>query len=366
MSHHDHYETNPHFARIPSQNPHLKGGGASTSQTSPHQPLIPPIPHHKTPKHKTPHHKTPQPHPVAPPGILIKSRGRHREKPIQEPTHSIRPLPLSPEDKLPPRKPPNSAKRPLLLSPEDHHHQQQQQQQRPPPPQPPPRGGGYGSTLPPIPKPSPWRTAPTPSPHRRGCPRLPPPSRETSTMTWSAAFCCAIFWVLLILGGLIVLIVYLVYRPRSPYVDISAANLNAAYLDMGFLLNGDLTILANVTNPSKKSSVDFTYATFELYYYNNLIATQYIEPFKVPKKMSIFANIHLVSSQVQLQPTQSRELQRQIETGPVLLNLRGTFHARSYFGPLFRYSYRLHTHCSVSFNSPPSGAMRARRCNTRR
>ncbi|CAL9248593.1 unnamed protein product [Arabidopsis halleri] len=357
MSHHHHHETNPHFARIPSQNPHLKGG-ASTSQTSPHQPLIQPIPHQKNP-----HHKTTQPHPVAPPGILIKTRGRHREKPIQEPKHSVIPLPR--EDKLPAQKTPNSTERPLPLSLEDHQHQQlQQQQQRPPPPQ--RSGGGYGSTLPPIPKPSPWRTAPTPSPHHRGGPRLLPPSRETNAMTWSAAFCCAIFWVILILGGLIILIVYLVYRPRSPYMDISAANLNAAYLDMGFLLNGDLTILANVTNPSKKSSVEFSYVTFELYYYNTLIASQYIEPFKIPKKTSMFASVHLVSSQVQLQPTQSRELQRQIETGPVLLNLRGTFHARSYFGPLFRYSYWLHTHCSVSLNSPPSGAMRAKRCNTKR
>ncbi|CAH2045392.1 unnamed protein product [Thlaspi arvense] len=341
MSHH-HYETNPHFARLPSQNQHVKGGGASTSQTPPHH-----------------HHQTPQSHSKAPPGILIKPRGRNRKAPVHEPPPSAIPLPLSPEEKLPPRKTsnsakipllsspeerqpprktPKSAKRPLLLTPEDHHHQQQQQQQqqRPSPPQPPRGGGGYPTSLPPIAKPTPWRTAPTPSPHhRRGDPRLPPPSRDqTNAMTWSAAFCCAIFWIILILGGLIVLIVYLVYRPRSPHIDISAANLNAAYLDMGFLLNGDLTVLANFTNPNKKAGVEFSYVVFELYYYNTLIASQYIEPFKVPKKMSKFANVHLVSSQVQLQPTQSRELQRQIETGPVLLNLRGTFHARSNLGPL--------------------------------
>ncbi|CAA7061656.1 unnamed protein product [Microthlaspi erraticum] len=378
MSHH-HYETNPHFARLQPQNQHVKGGGgASTSQSSPHD--QPPIPHHKTPKS---HHK-------APPGILTKPRGRDRQGPVQEHPHSAIPLPLSPEDKQPPRKtsnsakipllssspedkqpprrPPNSSKRPLLLSPEDQHHNHQQQQQRPPPPQPPRgAGGGYATSLPPIPKPTPWRTAPTPSPHRRGRQRSPPPSRDqTNAMTWSAAFCCAVFWIIVILGGLIVLIVYLVYRPRSPHIDISAANLNAAYLDMGFLLNGDMTILANFSNPSKKSSVEFNIVTFELYYYNTLIATQYVEPFKVRKRMSMFANVHLVSSQVMLQPTQSRELQRQIENGPVLLNLRGTFHARSFIGPLFRYSYWLHTHCSFSLNSPPAGTMRARRCSTKR
>ncbi|KFK33566.1 hypothetical protein AALP_AA5G030200 [Arabis alpina] len=367
MSHH-HYETNPHFSRLPPQNQHVKGGasgGASTSQTPPHhQPIIPPVPHHKAPKS----------HPTAQPGILIKSRGRQRQGPIQDPPHSAILVPLSSEDKLPPRKNPNSAKRPSLLSPKDHHQHQQQPPPTQPQPQRPHHGGGYTTTLPPIAKPTPWRTtAPTPSPHRRGGPRSqsPPSSRaetraETSAMTWSAAFCCAVFWILLILGGLIILIVYFIYRPRSPYMDISSANLNAAYLDMGFLLNGDLTILANFTNPSKKTSVDFNIVTFDLYYYNTLIASSYVAPFKVPKKMSMFASVHLVSSQVQLEVTQSRELQRQIEMGGVLLNLRGTFHARSNLGTLFRYSYKLHTHCSFSFNSPPSGAMRARRCNTKR
>ncbi|KAG2301580.1 hypothetical protein Bca4012_059825 [Brassica carinata] len=365
MSHHHHHETNPHFARIPSQNQPLKGGGASTSQS----------------------------HPNAPPGILIKPRDRHRKGPIPQPPPSEIPLPLSPEEKLPPRKtsnsakipllsppqekpppkkPPKSSKRPLLVSPEGHHQQQQQQQRSPPQPpqqqQPRVGPGGYTTTLPPIAKPTPWRTAPTPSPHhRRGQQHQPPPSRDqTNAMTWSAAFCCVIFWIILILGGLIVLIVYLVYRPRSPHIDISSANLNAAYLDMGFLLNGDLTVLANFTNPNKKSSVEFNYLTFDLYYYNTLIATQYVQPFKIPNKMSMFANVHLVSSQVRLQPTQSQELQRQIETGPVLLNLRGTFHARSNLGALFRYSYRLHTQCSFSLNSPPFGTMRARRCSTKR
>ncbi|CAH8363646.1 unnamed protein product [Eruca vesicaria subsp. sativa] len=332
MSHHHHHETNPHFARLPSQNQPPKGG-ASTSQS----------------------------HPKTPPGILIKPRDRHRKSPtpIPQPLPSEIPLPLSPEERLPPRKtsnsakipllstpqdkpppkkPPKSSKKPLLISPEGHHHQEQQQRS-PPPQQPPPRSspGGYTTTLPPIAKPTPWRNTPTPSPHRRRGQQAPPPSRDqTNAMTWSAAFCCVIFWIILILGGLIVLIVYLVYRPRSPHIDISSANLNAAYLDMGFLLNGDLTLLANFTNPNKKSSVEFNYLTFDLYYYNTLIATSYVQPFKIPKKMSMFVYVHLVSSQVRLQQEQSRELQRQIETGPVLLNLRGTFHARSNLGALFR------------------------------
>ncbi|ESQ35516.1 hypothetical protein EUTSA_v10008230mg [Eutrema salsugineum] len=319
MSHH-HYETNPHFVQFSLQDRYP--GGTSTSWTSPH------------------HHQTPQTHPVAPPGPKIKTRGRHQTEP-PEPIHeppSSRPLPLRPEEPLTPRHNPNSS-RPLILSPED--------QQRPP------HHGGYG------PEPTPWRTAPTRSAHQPG-------PKRTKPMKLPATVCCAILLIIVILSGLVLLIVYLSNRPRLPYFDIAAANLNTANLGMGYVLNGDLAVVVNFTNPSKKSSVDFSYVMFELYFYDILIATEHIEPFIVPKGMSMFTSFHLVSSQVPIHMIQSQELQLQLGAGPVLLDLRGTFHARSNLGSLLRYSYWLHTRCSISLNSPPSGSMRARRCITKR
>ncbi|EOA36472.1 hypothetical protein CARUB_v10011087mg [Capsella rubella] len=317
MSYH-HYETNPHFDQFPFQDQHP--GDPSSSWTAPH------------------HVQIPQTHPNAPPGAKIKTRGRHQTEPpelIHE-LPSSRPLPLRPEEPLPPRHTPNSA-RPLLLSPEEQR----------------PQHRGYGS------EPTPWRTAPTRPVHQ-------PRPKRTKPITLPATICCAIILVVLVFTGLILLIVYLANRPRTPYFDISAATLNTANLNMGYVLNGDLAIVVNFTNPSKKSSVDFSYVMFELYFYNTLIATEHIEPFIVPKGMSMFTSFHLVSSQVPIQQIQSQELQLQLETGPVLLNLRGTFHARSNLGTLMRYSYWLHTRCSISLNTPPTGTMRARRCNTNR
>lgn len=335
MSHH-HYETNPHFVQFPFQDQHPGGhSGPSSSWTAPHHDQIPQT--HSIAPH---HDQIPQTHSISPPGAKIKTRGRHQTEP-PESVHespSSRPLPLRPEDPLPPRHNPKSA-RPLLFSP-----QEQQTPHR-----------GYGSES------TPWRTAPTRPVHQPG-------PKRTKPITLPATICCAILLVVLIFTGLILLIVYLANRPRSPYFDISAATLNTANLNMGYdyVLNGDLAIVVNFTNPSKKSSVDFSYVMFELYFYNTLIATEHIEPFIVPKGMSMFTSFHLVSSQVPIQQIQSQELQLQLETGPVLLNLRGTFHARSNLGSLMRYSYWLHTHCSISLNTPPSGTMRARRCTTKR
>ncbi|KAG4912681.1 hypothetical protein JHK82_053271 [Glycine max] len=81
-------------------------------------------------------------------------------------------------------------------------------------------------------------------------------------------------------------IVCLVFRPQSPHFDVFSVTLNAAYLDLGYLLNADLTMLANFTNPNKKVHVDFSSVIIYLYYGSTLIATQYVETFNAARLQS--------------------------------------------------------------------------------
>lgn len=187
-------------------------------------------------------------------------------------------------------------------------------------------------------------------------------SKKTNPLTWSAAICCAIFALIIILGGLIILVVYLIYRPQSPGFDISSVTLNAAYLDMGYLLNADVTVLANFTNPNKKVGVDFSSMIIDLYYGHTLIASQYIEPFSAPKARYQLRDVHLVSSQVRLSLTESERLQKQIENNSLRFQIKGIFKARSNFGNLLGYSYWLHGNCDIIVTSPPTGVLRRSKC----
>ncbi|GMY26343.1 NDR1/HIN1-like protein 6 [Fagus crenata] len=198
--------------------------------------------------------------------------------------------------------------------------------------------------------------------------RQPIPHRQTKRkhhLTWFVTVFCAILWVVIIVGGLIVLIVYLVYRPRLPRFDVSAASLNAAYLDMGYMLNADVTMLANFTNPNKKVRVDFSYMYIDLYYGSTLIATQYVPPFSAAKARSKFAYIHLVTSQVGIPLTAAQRLKKQIEGNAVTFQVKGYFRARSNLGRLLRYSYLLHTHCTILMAGPPTGALIRSECKTK-
>ncbi|GLT74606.1 hypothetical protein SLA2020_463940 [Shorea laevis] len=193
-----------------------------------------------------------------------------------------------------------------------------------------------------------------------------PKDRGTKFPIWFGAVLCAIFWIVIILGGLVVLIVYLVFRPKSPWFNVSNVNLNAAYLDMGYLLNADLVLLVNFTNPNHKVSVDFSSMYLDLYFENTVIATQYVQPFSAPRSKSMLATIHMMSSQVPLAIKESLLLQQQIQNSNVTFDLRGKFRARSNFGSLMRYSYWLHGLCRVIVSSPPTGVLRGKKCITKR
>ncbi|XP_047963789.1 uncharacterized protein LOC125208250 [Salvia hispanica] len=194
----------------------------------------------------------------------------------------------------------------------------------------------------------------------------PPTSQRTRPLTWLVAAFCMLFWILVIVGGLIVLIVYLVFRPRSPWFDISTATINAAYLDMGYLLNADVTVLANFSNPNSKVKVDFSYVILDLYYDNNYLTTSYIKPFAVMRGESRFADVHMVGSQVKLSSKHSMQLQKQIEEGRVNLEIKGLFRARSKLGGIFHYSYWMYAHCQLVVTGPPTGVLLRKKCVTKR
>ncbi|XP_051121975.1 NDR1/HIN1-like protein 12 [Andrographis paniculata] len=201
--------------------------------------------------------------------------------------------------------------------------------------------------------------------HHQNNLRMPDAGR-TTPIAWLVAAFCALFWLIVIIGGLIILIVYLFFRPRNPRFDISTATLNAAYLDQGYLLNADVTLLVNFTNPNTKVNIDFTYVVLDIFYDRRIIATGYIDPFSVHRRESRFADVHMVASQVTLSMGLSMELQRQIAAGRVNFEVRGLFKTRSRFGSFFRYTYWLYARCQIAVAGPPTGVLIGKRCITKR
>lgn len=364
-----HRETNPHFTR-PLQpppgdrhrHPPPPSPPSSSAAPPPPHPLF--IPSEEPPRHVRINEPTDMPRVTptfpAPPKQDKPRKTKPTPPPVAAPQkhdtpHKTRPPPPAPPLAPAPPKKEKPRKQKLVIptpAPSPEHEQHVPRQHTPPPP-PPPR-----------------RPHSSPRHHDRRGRRYGglrvPDQKKTKPHTWLFAIFCLIFWLVIIIGGLIVLIVYLVFRPQSPHFDVSSASLNAAYLDLGYLLNADVTLLANFTNPNKKVHVDFSTTMIYLYYGSTLIATQYVEPFSTSRAESRFATIHMVSSQVQLPLAETQRLVRQVQSNGILLEVKGVFRARSTLGRILRYSYNLYGYCTIMLTRPPGGVLIKRRCITKR
>ncbi|KAL5718037.1 hypothetical protein ACHQM5_010978 [Ranunculus cassubicifolius] len=275
-----------------------------------------------------------------PPPIPIQSPPTPHIQPprpyVQPPAHIQPPLPAYTQP------PP-----PAHIQPPPHHIQL-------PPPQPPPQYNPHEDPR------------QRHGPHPRHSSLMAPQMRRTKPGAWFVALFCTILWVLIIIGGLAILIVYLVFRPQSPRFDIQNVGLNAAYLDTGILLNADITLLVNFSNPNKKVGVDFSYVDIQLYYGNTLIATSSIDPFSETRTESKLFNIHMISSEVRIPVIDVQRLKKQMEGNSIPFYVKGLFRTRSKFGDLIRYTYWLHGRCTIVLTAPPSGVLRSHKCRTKR
>lgn len=188
------------------------------------------------------------------------------------------------------------------------------------------------------------------------------PRHTTTPAMWFAAIVCFVFSVLLILTGLVILIVFLTVKPRTPSFDVANAALNSIYVGSpSAYFNGDMVLVANVTNPNQKMGVSFHSGTMELFFRGRLVAAQALPSFAQRRGQFTVVNVHMVSSQVELPPEVAMELVNQMKRNKILYTIRGSFKVREKFWS-WHYSYRMTAICDLELTAPPSGVLLDRRC----
>lgn len=204
----------------------------------------------------------------------------------------------------------------------------------------------------------------TSKPRAREQPILPQP-RRTNPIVWLGAVVCLLFSLLLIFFGIATLIIFVAVKPRNPLFDTPAASLSVIYLDSPQFLNGDITFLANFTNPNRKLGVRFEYLNIELYFAESLIATQAVQPFSQRAGEVRLIQVHLLSSLVYLPPNLAVQLQKQAQRNRVVYDIKANFRVKFKVG-VVHYSYALHGNCVIEMTSPPNGVLITRHCRTKR
>jgi hypothetical protein len=213
---------------------------------------------------------------------------------------------------------------------------------------------------------------PQPSPSPPPPPVTPPPPSKIilkprhriSPAMWCAAIVCYAFSITLIVAGVAILIIFLAVKPRSPAFDAANASLSSVYVDSPAYFNGDMTLVANISNPNQKIDMVFRSAVIKLLFRDRPMAAQALPPFMQRRGQYQVLNVHMVSSRVLLPPEVAVELVNQVRSNKVVYTIRAKFHveARFWFG---HYTYWMNTVCELALTAPPSGVLVARRCRTK-
>ncbi|KAL6513958.1 hypothetical protein OROHE_019414 [Orobanche hederae] len=189
--------------------------------------------------------------------------------------------------------------------------------------------------------------------------------QKTKPIVWCAAILCMIFIILVIFLGVATLIVFLEVEPRKPTFDTPAASLGSVYFNPPGFINGDITFLANISNPNRRLGVRFEYLRVGLYFSESLVATQVLEPFCERPGQGRLVSVHLLSRFVYLPPDLTLELQKQHQMSRVVYNIKGALKVKIKLG-VVRYSYWLHGKCRLEMTSPPNSTLITHNCTTTR
>lgn len=196
---------------------------------------------------------------------------------------------------------------------------------------------------------------------------LPRP-RRTNICIWCTALMCSLIVIAIILSGLAVLIGYLLFHPKLPSWDVTKASLNYIALDTTtFLYNSKMVALLSVNNHNDRVDVRYEYINFKLFFRNDVVTTQVLEPFAQRRGNSTDLKvIDMVSNDAEITPLSAQIMVSQARNGSIEYKLFGTVRTVAKLGGIARIPYWLNVNCLLHFTTPPNGVLQDHKCTSTR
>ncbi|KAG0457575.1 hypothetical protein HPP92_022732 [Vanilla planifolia] len=176
------------------------------------------------------------------------------------------------------------------------------------------------------------------------------PRDRTSPLIWLLAILCTVIAVAVILVGIVVFTIYLVYRPRIPYLRVSRAHLDRLDYDQNGLLAVALSLTIAAENDNARASAWFSDARFDLRFHDVLIAELRADPFDVARNSSLPLSYVVDSSVIPLDQGAREEMDSALKEDKVSFSLGGQTRARWRVGVFLSVKFLAHLSCTLQFS----------------
>ncbi|MQL70807.1 hypothetical protein Taro_003108 [Colocasia esculenta] len=176
--------------------------------------------------------------------------------------------------------------------------------------------------------------------------------RRPNLLVGFTAVVCAILAVVVIISGVVVLSVYLAYRPKMPYVTVRDTHLDVLSFDTSGQLGVRITINMEAHNDNTKAAASLSDIGFELQFAQVPIAYLQADPFDVVKNSTYPLPYVVESSTVPLDPPRIDKMDRALKQGKVEFSLRGEARTRWRVGVFLSVRFWTHLDCNLRYFYP--------------
>ncbi|KAJ4773033.1 proline-rich receptor-like kinase [Rhynchospora pubera] len=160
-------------------------------------------------------------------------------------------------------------------------------------------------------------------------------ARRTSCLIWTAAIFCAIIATAVIIAGLVILVIYLIYQPKSPYLKMGNAQLIHLYYDQAGTLDTELQITIMAENDNTKTDAAFYSLSLDLLFQSVTIAQLQAADFVVPTNSSVPLGYDVQSTPVPLDPVGMSAMDSALKNRQIPFYLTGRARTRWRLGSLY-------------------------------
>uniref|UniRef100_A0A0D9W2F6 VWFA domain-containing protein n=1 Tax=Leersia perrieri TaxID=77586 RepID=A0A0D9W2F6_9ORYZ len=185
------------------------------------------------------------------------------------------------------------------------------------------------------------------------------PERRRSKWAWTMVLIlCTALVIGVILASLSVFAVYLLYKPRMPYLAVSNAQLELLqYGQDGTIdyLQVSITIVA--VNNNSKADASFSGFDLALGFHGAYVALLRAEPFVVARESSLPLQYNVVSAGRALDPTGKHLMDDSLKAGVVPFDLFGKARTKWKVGIFVKLRFRTRISCRLRFFFPGNGTV---------
>ncbi|CAH2046322.1 unnamed protein product [Thlaspi arvense] len=180
-------------------------------------------------------------------------------------------------------------------------------------------------------------------------PRFTSRNNGTSPFIWCAAIICAIISIVVIFGGIVVFVGYIIIHPRVPVISVAGAHLDFLKYDIVGVMQTQITIVIRSENDNAKAHALFDETEFALSYEGKTIAYLRQSEFEVGKERSVDYHYVVQSYPIPLSPTMMEAIDFAVKKDVITFELKGGSKTRWRVGPLGSVKFECNLSCELRF-----------------